>query len=120
MSTPQSEPPRLEIQATAGFTHARFPQQKLDGVAVRELYEAAVALTDQRHPRLLVDLDGVGMLTSGAVGILISIRKKYLQYGGQLHLARPNPLVMQSLEVMNVHRILRIFPTIEEAVTAFK
>lgn len=105
---------------TGGVAHARFPRHALDGTAVRELYEAAVALTDDRYPRLLIDLAGVTMLASGAVGIMISIRKKYLQYGGQLHLAAPEPLVLQSLEVMNVHRILRIFPTVDEALAAFK
>lgn len=110
----------MELSIDGGVTRARFPRRRLDGVAIRELYEAAVALTDRREPKLLIDLAGVEMLSSGAVGIFLSIRKKYLQYGGQVHLACDDAQVRQSLEVMHVHRVLRIFPTADEAAAAFK
>lgn len=111
---------RLLADTADGITRVRFPQNRFDGIAVRELFELAMALTDAPRPKLLVDLTGLPMVPSGGVGILISIRKKFLQHGGQLHLASPDPLVTQSFEVMNVHRLLQIFPTPEQALAAFK
>ena len=87
----EPEPPRLDLCHTGGVSQVRFPRGRVDGVAVRELFEAAMALTDTPSPKLLIDLTGVSMLPSGAVGIVITIRKKFLQYGGQVHLAGAEP-----------------------------
>jgi anti-anti-sigma factor len=115
-----SEPARLHVVEVRGATCVSFPRQKIDGVAVRELYEVAMAMTDGQHPKLLIDLTGVAMIPSGAVGIILAIRKKFLQCGGQVHIAGADPLVMQSLEVMSLHRLLRVFSTADEAIAAFK
>lgn len=117
---PDAPTARLAIETQGGITTVSFPTGRFDGVAVREIYEAAIALTEKPHPKLLVDLRGVVMLPSGAAGILVAIRKKYLQHGGQLHLAGADPLVAQSIEVMNLHRMLQLFDTLEAAAAAFK
>lgn len=115
-----TEPARLLIRDEGRFTRVSFPRQKIDGVAVRELYELAMALTDAPHPKLLIDLDGVSMVTSGAIGIFLAIRKKYLQHGGQMHIATADPLILQTLQVMNLHRILPIYDDATQATAAFR
>lgn len=115
-----TEPARLLVHDEGRFTRVSFPRQKIDGVTVRELYELAIGLTDSPHPKLLIDLDGVPMVTSGAIGIFLAIRKKYLQYGGQVHLAIADPMVVQTLQVMNVHRILPIYDDAAQAAAAFR
>ena len=98
----------------------RFPRGHIDGIAVREMYEAAAAMMDQRNVKLMVDLTGVDMLNSGAMGMLVTMRKKFLHTGGQLHIAAPDPLVLESLRMMHLDRVLTLFESVSEAMARFK
>lgn len=97
-----------------------FPPKHVDGIGVRQMYEAAADLTNQRNARLLVDLSGVPMVSSGVMGMLLTIKKKFLQSGGQVHIAVPDQRVMTTFHIMNLHLVLPLFPNPEEARKKFK
>lgn len=112
---------RLSVEEQAdGVTYVSFVAGRADGLASRELYEAAIAMVDRPPVKLLVDLSGVPFVSSGAMGMLISIRKKYMQHGGQLHIAAPDPMIRQSFRIANLHILLPLFETPEAARAAFK
>ncbi len=113
-------PARLHVRTVSGIAWVRFPRAAADGIAVRELFETAMALTEKRNIRLLVDLAGVPMVSSGLMGILVTIQKKFLHVGGQLHIAVPDPQVMTQFEVMNLHRLLKLFAAVDDATLRFK
>ncbi len=96
-----------------------FPQQRFDGIAVRELFEFSNTIADPQ-PRLLVDTTGVTMVPSGAMGMLITIRKRFMSTGGQLHIALPDPNIRTSFELANMQRLLHLFASVDEAMAAFK
>lgn len=115
-----NEPDRLRVDEEKGIHRMTFPRGTVDGVAVREMYEATAALMDHRNLKLLVDFTGVQMLSSGVMGMLVTIRKKLMHTGGQLHIAVPSERAMESFHVMNLHLLLTLFPTPEEACGKFK
>ncbi len=103
-----------------GVLHITFPQGRADGVAVRELYEASIDAIDGHDARLLVDFTGVDTLNSGMLGMLVTVRKKTLQSGAQLHVVLPQPMLMRQLVLTNLHHIIAAFADREHALDAFK
>lgn len=117
---PSQEPPRLNSETLDNVTRVTFPRRKIDGIAVRMLYELAATLSEQRQPRLIVDLTGVPLVSSGVMGILVTINKLFRHVDGQLHIVCPDPLVTQQFDVMNLTLILKLFPNGELAIQQFR
>lgn len=114
-TTMPGDPPRLQIESAGTLTRVTFPRKRVDGVAVRELYEAAATISHGKEPCMLVDLAGVSLVTSGLMGILVTIQKLFRHVGGQLHVMTPDPMVLQQFEQMNLHLVLRLFDNAETA-----
>lgn len=98
--------PRVTLEHRQDAAIARFPRGKVDGIAVRELFEAAMSLTDQSQPRLVVDLAGLDMATSGLMGILVQLHKRFTLAKGRLSVAVPDPRIRASFEIANLHLVL--------------
>lgn len=110
---------RLDLRQINDVFAIRFPGGRADGNAVRELYEAVAGLLEHRDLKLLIDLTGVPLVTSGMMGMLITVKKKCMSVGGRLHIAVPDPMVYESFTVMNLHRVLNLFDTAETAMQRF-
>ena len=113
---------RLKVNREDGEIYrVVFPSGKVDGTAVRELYEATMQLADQvEQLKLLVDLTGVEFIPSGGLGMLVTIRKKFLGSGGQLHILVPDAQVREVFMVTNLDRLLKLYSEDSEAVMHFK
>ena len=111
------------LHVTDEHTHYRiaFHDDRVDGTAVRELYEVTMQLVDHAQSlKLLVDLTDVHFLPSGGLGMLVTIRKKFLATGGQLHILVPDAQVKEVFTVTNLDKLLTLFGNADEAVHAFK
>lgn len=107
-------------QCVDGVATVTFPRGQVDGTGVRELYELAVSLMDNRRTMLLLDFRGVALMTSGTMGMLVTIRKKVLHTGAQLHVAVPDARVMESCRMLRLDVMVSFFETPEAARAAFK
>ena len=110
----------LNIEQTAGITHVRLPPKQVDNQSIRELYELTAALSDERNVKLLVDLTGIPSASSGLMGMLVTMKKKCLSFGGQLIVAAIDPMILEQFQIMNLHLILTIEPDVEAAKSRFK
>lgn len=110
----------LMIEQQHGVTHVRLPPRQVDNLTIRELYELTAALSDQRDVKLLIDLTGVPAANSGLMGMLVTMKKKCLGFGGQLHIAVPDPMVLEQFHVMNLQLILTLEPDAATAAAKFK
>ncbi len=110
----------IHVEDRGGVRWVTFPSKRFDGNAVRELFECAMELLDGASPRMLVDTAGVELVPSGGMGMLVTIRKRFLGRGGQLHVALPDALVRQSFEVASMGRMLSLYETAEAARAGFK
>ncbi len=111
--------PRVTIESAEGFVHVRFPGGQLDGVAVRELFEAAMQI-DQKPPHLLVDLTDVTFVSSGGLGMLVTIRKRLASRGGRLFVAVPDDVVRRAFEVAGLPRVLSLFEDVDTAIAELR
>lgn len=105
----------VQLDRIDDIAHMTFPTGKVDGHAVRRMYETTAELMDERDLKLLIDFTGVGLLSSGAIGMLVTIRKKMMSIGGQLHVLIPDENVMGTMRIMNLHIVMNLFESPEPA-----
>lgn len=79
------------------------------------LRSAVAEAVDAGRPRLVLDMAGCSFLDSSGLGAVIGGLKAARQAGGDLRLARPTPQVTTVLELTNLDRVLRPYPTVEAA-----
>ncbi len=115
-----AEQPRITMEVVEGVTQVTFPRRKIDGIAVRELYEAAAEMSHTRDAKMLINLEGVVLVSSGVLGILVTIQKLFRHVGGQLHIVSPDAMVLQQFEVANLHLVLKLFNSCDGAKQQFK
>lgn len=121
MSTPHPAiPASVVVRPERGVHVMVFPTGKIDGNAVREVYEQTVAHIAVANARLLVDLTGVQHVSSAGIGMFVTLRKKCLGVGSQMNIAVPNPQVMNVFNIMRLELVLPLYPTREQAFAAFK
>lgn len=65
--------------------------------------------------RVVVDLAGVRLMDSSALGTLVLIFKALRDDGGSLCVAAPRPLVRTVLSVTSVDRIVTVYDTVQAA-----
>jgi anti-sigma B factor antagonist len=67
------------------------------------------------RPRLVLDMGECSFLDSSGLGAVVGGLKAARQAGGDLRLARLTPQVLTVLELTNLDRVLRPYPTVEAA-----
>ena len=97
-----------------------FPDGRMDGSAIRKMYETTVELIDQPNMRLLVDLSGIDMVSSSAMGMFVTMKKKCLGVGAQLNIFVPSESVMGAFNLMRLNRVLNLHSSRDDALRAFK
>jgi anti-sigma B factor antagonist len=89
---------------------------ELDRDSLHILGPAADAALDAGATRLVLALDGLHFCDSSGLRLFVELHKRAAEHGGSLHLAGARPSVMKVIQVVNLHRMLALHPTIEDAV----
>jgi len=82
------------------------------------LAEALARLSPASHPRVVLDLSQVPICDSSALNLLTRTRSERSSAGGWLRLAGTQPMVDTVLKITNLTRILPVYASVEEALTA--
>jgi anti-sigma B factor antagonist len=69
--------------------------------------------------KLVVDLSKVEFVDSAGLGTLIGGMRRARQAGGDLRIANPTDQVTMLLSLTSLDQVLKIHPTIEEAILGF-
>jgi anti-sigma B factor antagonist len=110
----------MEIRAErrdSGVTVVR-PEGRLDLLSAAELKRLLVEEVGAGQCRLVVDLEGVAFIDSSGLGALIGGLKAARTAGGNLRLARPGEQALTILELTTLDRVLRPYPTVEDALAS--
>lgn len=110
----------VTVQTERGVLVMRFTSGRMDGHAVRQMYELTVQHISTPNARLLIDLTGVEHIASAGLGMFVTLRKKCLGVGSQMHIAVPDSQVRKLFTVMNLQIVLPLFETCEQAFARFK
>jgi anti-sigma B factor antagonist len=100
----------LSVTEAGGRTAVRFaPGTALDGANVEAIGARLTALAEERSaPHLTLDLGGVTLITSVALGKLLRLNGRVRATGGRLVLVNPNPTVGQVFRVSRLDTVLDI------------
>jgi anti-sigma B factor antagonist len=86
------------------------------------LLEAALQeLAGKGHGRIVLDLSGVGEMSSAGLRVIISAAKllRNERTGGDLRLVAPGERVIQVLELAGLQSVLRVYSDSEPAIASF-
>ena len=81
--------------------------------ALREAVERLVTAEGRTH--VVLDLTGTSFVDSSGLGALIGGLKTARAAGGDLRIAAVPPQVLTVLQLTNLDRVLRPYPTVDEA-----
>ena len=92
---------------------------RLDLLSAAEVKQQLAQAVADGHRRLVVDLGEVDFVDSSGLGSLIGGLKAARVGGGDLRIARPNDQARTILELTTLSRVLRPYPTVEEALADY-
>ena len=97
------------------------PAGTLDRRTAPGLEAALQTLTGQGHSRIVLDLSGVGEMSSAGLRVIISAAKllRSERTAGDLRLAAPSQRVVQVLELAGLLPVLKVYTTGEQAIASF-
>ncbi len=70
-------------------------------------------------PKILLSFDHVTHISSAVLGVLMSLDKKAKAKKGEIRLSNINPTIRQVFSITKLDKILKIFPTSDEAMKKF-
>ena len=91
------------------------PQGRLNLLAAPRLREVVAQSVAQGRPRIVVDLSETTFMDSSGLGALVAGLKSSRQGGGNLRIARLSPQVEMVLTLTNLDRVLKPYPSVEDA-----
>jgi len=114
---------RLRVSLTASGDSADIHVVRLDGavdtMTAPEVDTVIASLVSQRRLRILVDLAGVGYISSAGWGVFVSRLREIREGGGDLKLARMTPDVREIYNLLEFEGVLPHFDQLELARAAF-
>jgi anti-sigma B factor antagonist len=83
-----------------------------------ELRDLLGGLVGETGPGVLVDLDGVRFIDSAGIGILVTAQRRAGEAGRRFGVAAPGAAVARAFELTRTNRVLDVFPSLEEGISA--
>jgi anti-anti-sigma factor len=112
--------PRVRVKAYRnGVVVMSFPRTRFDSATLKEMYHGIAQITARGHARVLVDLADVPLISSQAMGMLLTMHKHCNESGGRLHVYVPRGDLMGPFRLMKLDRVLHLYGDRAEAMKAF-
>lgn len=114
-------PPRLHIQTLQDVTLVTINDPHIrDMNQVQQIATELYDLVDhQRRTNLILDFSKVVLLSSSALGALITLNKKTQALQGRLILAGVRDDIHRLFELAKMHRLFTFHPTVDQALGEF-
>ena len=113
---------RLDVTEVGEVTVVRFRDQRItEDCDLEKLGEELFQLVEgERRTKLVVSLASVDLLTSAALGTLITLRKKAAAQGGGLKLSDMGPEIANVFSVTRLDSLFDIEADVAHAVAGFQ
>lgn len=108
----------IQIEDDQGASIVRL-EGRMDATSAPLLEKKLTELISKGKMRLVLDFAKVDYLSSAGMRLLLSTTKKLKEDEGGLHLCSVSEEVMEIIKMAGFERIIRIFPTEQEALQGF-
>lgn len=117
-----SQAPQIEITEESGVKVVTFQDASiLDMTTIQQIGKQLYTLVEDGSTKSLVlDFGAVRFLSSQALGIMLTLRRKADKAGAHVHLASISPELHRVFSITNLDQLFKFFQTRTEAVNAFK
>lgn len=109
---------QVTVDERGGVVVARLAG-RLDLLAAPAVKQRLAEVVAGGHPRLVVDLAEVPFIDSTGLGSLVGGLKAARQAGGDLRIANPGEQARAILQLTTLDRVLRPYPSVEEALAGY-
>jgi anti-anti-sigma factor len=92
---------------------------RIDTATSSEFEDALEDTIEKGQKNLVMDFAAVDFLSSSGLRVLVTIRKKLRQAGGDIVLATPSERAADSFEIAGLDKLFPSYPDRESAVGAF-
>ena len=116
-----AEGSQLHIETTAGVTLVSFVTNNvLDVVQIQKIGEELCRMVDEPdRKKLVLDFSNVRMLSSQAIGMLLSVRKKSQAAKGEVVLSGLRPDLHKVFRITQIDKFFKFYDEAKQAVAAF-
>ncbi len=104
---------------TQGNTQVISVNGRVDGFTAPQLDEALQNAIKAKHYKLVVDLSDTTFMSSAGMRALLSARLAVQDKNGDLRLAGASDYLLDSLKLVGLDKLFKIFPTRDAAATSF-
>ena len=91
----------------------------LDALSADRTQQEIVARLGGEQQQVVLDLRQVDFLSSSGIRVLVEVLKQSRGMGGDTRLAAAQPGIQRTLEISGLARLVKIYPSVEEAVRSF-
>jgi anti-sigma B factor antagonist len=91
---------------------------EIDVATAPRLREQLIALVNDQHYRIVVDLDGVDFIDSTGLGVLIGALKRVRTHDGDLALVCSEPRILKVFEITGLLTVFAVHPSIADATSS--
>lgn len=92
---------------------------RIDSSNANQLGDALSGVIDEGQTQLVLDLSGVGYMSSAGLREIVSALKKLRRAAGDLRIAQPSPRVVEVIEMSGLDSELRVYATQAEAISSY-
>lgn len=92
----------------------------LDAIGAQTIEGPLIQAIGMRNARVVVDLSGVGFMSSSGMALLLVKGKTLRSGGGELCIAAPSPRVLEVFALAGFHEIFDVYQTVEEALATLE
>jgi anti-sigma B factor antagonist len=105
----------LEVSERGGYAVLSV-RGEIDTYTAPRFHEALIALVTEGRRQIVVDLDGVDLLDTTGLGVLIGGLKRVRSHDGELALVCTRPRVLRVFETTRLTKVFPIFDSLDAAV----
>lgn len=92
---------------------------ELDALTASELTTFFKIEVNDSFTSLVADLEGLSYSSSAGIRVFLGLARESRQKGGDLRIAAVQPQVDKIFRLSKFDRIVKVFPTVDEAVESF-
>ena len=97
-----------------------FSSEKINALVTDEVRTEIAKIFETLNAKVVIDLKGVMYIDSSGFGCLLSIMKIARNNYGVLKFTNPEPMVLQTMQTLNLHTVFEIYDDLDACLRSMR